>query len=176
MQQYVTAVSDPTATPFGGTRYVFGRIDQRTLALETRLNTTFTPTLTLELYAQPFLSSGRYDRFQEFVRPRAIDMAEYGSGLGTLAAQTRRRRRRVRATRSTPTARARPRRSTFANPDFNFRSLRGTAVMRWEYRPGATLFVVWTQSREGSAAFGDFDFARERVRAVPRTARRTSSR
>ncbi|AHG88584.1 secreted protein [Gemmatirosa kalamazoonensis] len=50
----------------------------------------------------------------------------------------------------------------FGNPDFNFRSLRGTAVLRWEYRPGATLFAVWTQSREGSAAFGDFDFGRER--------------
>ncbi|AHG88585.1 putative membrane associated hydrolase [Gemmatirosa kalamazoonensis] len=75
VQQYVTAVSDPTATAFAGARYVFGRIEQRTVALETRLNTTFTPTLTLELYAQPFLSSGRYDKFQEFVRPRSIDMA-----------------------------------------------------------------------------------------------------
>jgi hypothetical protein len=37
---------------------------------------------------------------------------------------------------------------TVDNPDFNIRSLRGTAVLRWEYRPGSTLFVVWTQGRE----------------------------
>ena len=48
------------------------------------------------------------------------------------------------------------------NPDFNFRSLRGTAVVRWEFRPGSTLFFVWTQERSGADAFGDFDFARDR--------------
>jgi hypothetical protein len=161
VQQFVTAADDPTATAFAGTRYVFGRIEQRTLALETRLNTTFTPTMTLELYAQPFLSSGRYDKFQEFVRPRTIDMAEYGKGLGTITA--RRGNDGVVASYAVDLDGAGPAQPfTFGNPDFNFRSLRGTAVMRWEYRPGATLFVVWTQSREGSAAFGDFDFARER--------------
>jgi hypothetical protein len=161
VQQFVSAVDDPTATAFAGTRYVFGRIEQRTLALETRLNTTFTPTMTLELYAQPFLSSGRYDKFQEFVRPRTIDMAEYGKGLGTITA--RRGNDGVVASYAVDPDGAGPAQPfTFGNPDFNFRSLRGTAVMRWEYRPGATLFVVWTQSREGSAAFGDFDFARER--------------
>jgi hypothetical protein len=162
VQQSVTAVSDPTAAAFDGTRYVFGRIDQRTLALETRVNTTFTPTLTLELYAQPFLSSGRYDKFQEFVRPRAIDMVQYGAQVGTLAAQ--RGDDGVVSTYTVDPDGAGPARPfTFTNPDFNVRSLRGTAVMRWEYRPGATLFVVWTQERAGDAAFGDFDFARERA-------------
>jgi hypothetical protein len=50
----------------------------------------------------------------------------------------------------------------FANPDFNFRSLRGSAVFRWEYRPGSTLYLVWTQQRAHSAPVGDFDFARDR--------------
>ena len=49
-----------------------------------------------------------------------------------------------------------------ANPDFNFSSLRGTAVLRWEYRPGSTVFFVWTQQRSGSEAFGDFDFNRDK--------------
>jgi hypothetical protein len=48
------------------------------------------------------------------------------------------------------------------NPDFNFRSLRGTAVMRWEYRPGSTLFLVWNQVRSDQASVGDFSFARDR--------------
>ncbi len=161
VQQYVAASPDPTATAFDGTRYVFGRLDQRTLAVETRLNTTFTPTLTLELYAQPFLSSGRYDRFQEFARPRAIDMVAYGDDVGTIAPTLGADGLTTRYTVD-PDGSGPARSFTFGNPDFNVRSLRGTAVVRWEYRPGATLFVVWTQSRAGSAAYGDFDFTRER--------------
>jgi hypothetical protein len=49
----------------------------------------------------------------------------------------------------------------FGNPDFNFRSLRGNAVLRWEYRPGSTLFVVWQQQRSGVESFGDFDLSRD---------------
>jgi hypothetical protein len=50
---------------------------------------------------------------------------------------------------------------TFDDPNFTRRSLRGTAVLRWEYRPGSTLFFVWTQQRSGSDAFGDFDIRRD---------------
>ena len=49
----------------------------------------------------------------------------------------------------------------FDDPNFTSRSLRGTAVLRWEYRPGSTMFFVWTQQRSGSAAFGDFDVGRD---------------
>lgn len=49
------------------------------------------------------------------------------------------------------------------NPDFNVRSLRGNAVFRWEYRPGSTLFVVWQQSREDEAPYGDFNLRRDRT-------------
>ena len=51
---------------------------------------------------------------------------------------------------------------TFSNPDFNSRSLRGTGVLRWEYRPGSTLYFVWTQERNGFDQFGDFNFSRDR--------------
>jgi hypothetical protein len=47
------------------------------------------------------------------------------------------------------------------NPDFNVRSLRGNAVLRWEYRPGSTLFFVWQQQRRGSEPFGDFSLGRD---------------
>jgi hypothetical protein len=49
----------------------------------------------------------------------------------------------------------------FGNPDFNFRSLRGNAVLRWEYRPGSTVFFVWTQSRSDVAPNGDLQFSRD---------------
>lgn len=47
------------------------------------------------------------------------------------------------------------------NPNFNISSLRGNAVLRWEYRPGSTLFFVWTQQRSAVAPFGDFDVSRD---------------
>jgi hypothetical protein len=34
---------------------------------------------------------------------------------------------------------------------FNFQQFRSNVVFRWEYRPGSTLFLVWSQGREGSA-------------------------
>jgi hypothetical protein len=160
-RQYVAAITDPTATAFDGRRYVFATIDQRTLALETRLNTTFTPTLTLQLYAQPFLSSGRYDRFKEFAAPRTRNVLLYGRDVGTIQPLVG-DIGVVDSYRIDPDGSGPAASFNVGNPDFNYRSLRGTAVMRWEYRPGATLFVVWTQAREGSALFGDFDFNRER--------------
>ena len=50
---------------------------------------------------------------------------------------------------------------SFGDPNFTTRSLRGTAVLRWEYRPGSTMFFVWTQQRSGFEQFGDLDFRRD---------------
>ncbi len=50
---------------------------------------------------------------------------------------------------------------SFNDPDFNFRSLRGNLVFRWEYLPGSTLFLVWTQDRNSELARGDFDLGRD---------------
>src|SRR5215208_4797200 len=69
--QYVTQLADPSATAFFGRRAVFAEMEQVTLALATRASWTFSPALTLELFAQPFVSSGRYRGFQEYVRPRS---------------------------------------------------------------------------------------------------------
>src|SRR5207247_10040537 len=56
--QYVTAISDPTATATYGKRYVFADLEQRTFALETRLDWTLTSRLSFQLYLQPFIASG----------------------------------------------------------------------------------------------------------------------
>ena len=58
---------------------------------------------------------------------------------------------------------------TVADQSFNFRSLRANLVLRWEYRPGATLFLVWQQSRSNQAdGVGDFDLGRD-VRSLRTT-------
>ena len=101
------------------------------MALTTRLNYTVTPNLSIQLYAQPFVSAGDY--------------SIQGAGGRPLA----RLRRTLRAVDYT------------GNPDFNYRSFRTTNVLRWEYRPGSTLFVVWQQGREDGSTHGAFDFRRD---------------
>jgi len=51
--------------------------------------------------------------------------------------------------------------STFGNPDFNLRSVRGSAVVRWEFRPGSALYVVWNENRSDTVPVGDFRVRRD---------------
>jgi hypothetical protein len=50
---------------------------------------------------------------------------------------------------------------SFSDQDFNVRSLVGNAVLRWEYRPGSTIFLVWQRQQAWRTATGDFDFGRD---------------
>jgi hypothetical protein len=163
-QQYVEVVSDPTVAPeFAGNRYVFGRLAQRTFSMDTRVNVTFTPNLTLEMFAQPFLSSGKYTSFKEFAEVKSRRMNFFGRDNGSTV--TRNVDPQTGAVTYTidPDGVAGPASPfDFDNPDFNFRSLRGTGVLRWEYRPGSTLYFVWNQERSGFDQFGDFNFSRDR--------------
>jgi hypothetical protein len=157
---FVTNVDDATATQFGGIRSVFAALEQRNLSMSTRLDATFTPNLTLELFAQPLVASGRYRDLNEHRAPRTAETLLYGRDVGTLAT-TRDETGRAVQYRVDPDGAGPALPFTVANPDFNVRSLRGTAVMRWEYKPGSTLFFVWTQQRSGSDVLGDFDFGRD---------------
>jgi uncharacterized protein DUF5916/cellulose/xylan binding protein with CBM9 domain len=158
--QYVGTFADPTATAFYGSRYVVSAIKQKQIEFDTRLSVTFTPRTTLELYVQPFIASGHYLQFEEFNAPRQGSVSVYGVNRGTITAAT--------DANGVPTTYtvdpdgpgpAQP--FTFTNPDFNFRSLRGTAVFRWEYHPGSTLYIAWTHSRSDTQPYGDFDFSRD---------------
>jgi hypothetical protein len=153
--QYVTAGADATATAFYGTRYIFGFVHTRTVSLDTRVNWTLTPNLTLQLYAQPFVAGGDYTSFREFARPRTIDKIVFGRDAGAVQYAAAANAYTIDPDGTGPAAPF-----TLDNPDFTTTSLRGTAVVRWEYRPGSTLFFVWTQQRAGSDPSGDFDFAR----------------
>jgi hypothetical protein len=154
--QYVTTVPDPTDIAFFGSRYVFSHIDQTTLSMTTRADVTFTPTLSLQLYAQPLLASGHYHDFEEYARPRVATKVVYGRDLGTIAPVTG-------GYLVDPDGPGPAAPFTIDNPDFNLRSLRGTGVLRWEWRPGSTAYLVWTQTRNDVAPLGGFDFARDRA-------------
>jgi hypothetical protein len=150
--QYITAIDDPTASAFFGTRYVFGFIRTETVSLSTRVNWTFTPDLTLQLFAQPFIASGEYSAFREFAAPRTLDKVVYGEDVGTISYDADTRTYDVDPDGGGPAAPF-----SFRNPDFTTTALRGTAVLRWQYRPGSTLFFVWTQQRSGYDPSGAFD-------------------
>jgi len=159
LAQFVTSGPDSTAKAFAGRRYIFAQIDQKTLSMSTRANVTFTPTLTLEVFAQPLIASGNYKIFREFAAPRQPEFHDFVPGTeltSTVVNGSKLYTVDVDGT-SGP---AQP--ISFFDPNFNFRSLRGNAVLRWEYHPGSTLFFVWQQSRSDTDPIGDFRFSRDR--------------
>jgi hypothetical protein len=157
--QYVRGVADALADATYDTRYVFANLDQTTLVLETRVEWTFTSKLSLQSYIQPFIAVGRFEQFKEFTTPRAYDFAVYGQDIGTIAPGTDASGNpnyTIDPDDAGPAASF-----TVRNPNFNSHSLRGNAVLRWEYRPGSALFVVWQQQRSGAESAFDFDPGRD---------------
>jgi hypothetical protein len=147
--QYVDAIPDPTAERTFGTRYVFSDLDQTTLSLDTRVSWTFTPRLSLQLFLQPFLSAGDYSRFKELRQPRRWGWRYYGEGETTFTEGKGHYQ-------VDPDGEGPAEEFTLWNPDFNVRSLRGNAVLRWEYRPGSTVYFVWQQRRFDYSPNSDF--------------------
>ena len=136
-RQYVTDVEGGNDATFG-TRYVFSTIDYSELSAQFRLNYAIRPDLTLETYAQPFAAVGRYYAFGELERPRTNDLIMYGEDNGTTITQDG----SYEVTDGAQTF-------TIDNPDFKAVSFRSNAVLRWEWRPGSTLYLVWQQNRSG---------------------------
>lgn len=128
--------------------WIMGRLDQQTVGLTGRFNFAFSPTLSLQIYAQPFVSAGRYLDFKRVSDPGADRYAdrfthaphvqEDGRVLADLDGDGQQ--------------------ESLATPDFNVRQFRSNTVLRWEYRPGSALFVVWAQGRDDFSSVGDFDF------------------
>jgi hypothetical protein len=132
--QYDTAITGQNVPLFFGTRYVFSSIDQNTLSMDTRLNVAFTPTLTLDLYAQPLLASGHYYEFEQFDHPRQLHKRIFGRDVGSIKALTNGTGYCIDPAGTTASATACPTSASqdfvIPDPDFNTRSLRGNAVLR----------------------------------------------
>ncbi|HEX2618475.1 MAG TPA: hypothetical protein VHL57_13100, partial [Flavobacteriales bacterium] len=120
---------------------LFGDLDQQTVGMSVRVSQTFTPTLSLQLYAQPFISAGTFTDYREVAHPRAkrfddrfTPLAAVQDGDGELSANG----------------------VSWGNPDFDYRALNLNAVLRWEYRLGSTMYFAWSHSRDGSVDDGHF--------------------
>ena len=119
----------------GTTHYTFAHLDQTTTGVTLRLNYTFTPTMSLQVYAQPFISKGSYGNVRQLsATPRAARYDDRYAAYGDTSV-------------------------TNSPGGFNFKEFQSNVVFRWEYRPGSTLFVVWNEGRQGSTSVaGTNDF------------------
>ena len=150
-RQYVGAFDAPQMAETFGTRYVFAEVDQRSVGLEARADWTFSPDLSLQLYARPFVASGRYSRYQQLGAPGQLELPVFGQDVGTATTAD-----------GTTTLDAGDGSAPIElSPDFTFRALQGNAVLRWQYRPGSTLFFVWQQQRSGGSSAGDLRLGRD---------------
>jgi len=161
--QFVRGATDALATTTYGRRYVFSDLFQTTLSATTRVEWTLTPLLSFQLYAQPFASAGRFKGFKELATPGTQQYAVYGRDNGsTITPVPDPTTGKVLSYAVDPDGAGVAPAFSISNPDFRTHSLRGNAVVRWEYRPGSALFFVWQQQREDFLPFeGDFRTSRE---------------
>ncbi len=144
-RQYIATLGGGSAATFGR-RYLFAAIEQSTISAQFRLNYAFTPSLTIQGYAEPFASSGRFRDFGELARARALDLRTYGAAAGTTITPLADGRYAVTDGGAT---------FAFASPAFNVLSFRSNLVLRWEWAAGSTLFAIWQQNRGTVLPSGD---------------------
>ena len=137
---YFGVVQDELATGTFGSRYVFATLDQKNTSVDVRVDLVVTPTLSLQLYAQPFFGDVRYSGYRELARARSGEFIRYGDGSSSFEDVDG-------EFRIDPDGEGPAELFSLFDSNFEYQSLRGTAVLRWEYLPGSTVFLAWTQSR-----------------------------
>jgi hypothetical protein len=156
-RQYVGTFDGGSEATFGS-RYVFGFIDRSTIATELRLAYAFNPDLSLELYAEPFAETGRYFDYGELEAARSRDLRMYGTDGTTISEEESEEPEAANVITVTDGEDE----FSFIRGDFSALSFRTNLVLRWEWRLGSTLFLVWQLDR------GSFDFMADPEPAGPR--------
>lgn len=150
--QFLASAADDSALETYGRRYLFGSLRFNQVSLITRMDWTFSPRLSLQMFVQPLVASGVFSEIKSLALPRTFTFDRYSESGGSLSRD------------SAGTFTVRPpggRAIRISNPDLNTRSLVGNAVVRWEYQPGSTLFFVWQQRRSELERLRDFSFSRD---------------
>ncbi len=164
--QYVGQMEDASFAPTLGGRYFFGNVARRELVLPTRVNAAVSPTLSFQLFAQPLLSSGDYTNYKQLASPGTFDFTRFGEGTAVSGGAI------TRCNGGRTCVDASNVRwfdlngdglgdTSIDEQDFNVRSLIGNAVIRWEYKPGAALFLVWQRRQRSDVVRGDFAMSRD---------------
>ncbi len=124
-------------------KYIFASLNQNTFNLTIRMNLYLTPDLSIQYYGSPFMSSVLYDSFKKITKPKAEQyfdrFTQFGDGNLSYNPDTKYYSvdESIDGTSD----------YTFYNPDFNFGQFRSNLVIRWEFLPGSTMFLAWSQSR-----------------------------
>jgi hypothetical protein len=116
----------------GNRQDIFGEQHLRQADMTLRGTFTFTRDLTLQVYAQPFIAAADYSNFKKLMPPHSYEAVD-----GTVYDEA------------------------IEQPDFNWNSFNSNVIMRWEYRPGSTLYLVWTHARDFAGDTGEFDLRRD---------------
>ncbi|HER10068.1 MAG TPA: hydrolase [Bacteroides sp.] len=140
----------------GDDRYLFGKIDQKVLSMSLRINFSIVPDLTIQYWGQPFVASGEYTGFKMITDPKAAEFTDryhvFTSGQISLVDDSY----MVDEDLDLQTD------YSFGNPDFNVDEWLSNLVIRWEFLPGSTAYLVWSQTRDYFAPEGSFQL-RENV-------------
>lgn len=165
--QYVRTVSDSGNVRTDGNDYVFADLRQQTLSVSVRADWSLTNALTVQLFVQPFVSSARFSGYEALRAPRSFAFDVFGRDRGTVEQLPD---GRVRIDPDGDGAQPAFILGDDANEtSFISRAIRVNGVIRWEYRSGSAIYLVWQQTRDGSAALDDASLIRDvgRVWNVP---------
>jgi len=121
-----------------GTRYIFSALRFSEARLGMRLNYFFSPTLSLEVYAEPFAAAGKYSDIGELVAARSSNLRRYGTD-GT----------NIQWIADSLQYKVTDGSYEFWLSDLNYgeRSFRSNVVLRWEFARGSTAYLVWQRNR-----------------------------
>jgi hypothetical protein len=135
------------------TDYIFARIHQKTLSASLRINYTITPDLSIQYWGQPFVSAGKYTEFKRITNSRSDEYTDRFSELSNseLTFTNQDEMYHVSDQSGNPLY-------SFDQPNFNVKEFLSNMVVRWEYLPGSTIYLVWSQTRSQSVSNGNFNF------------------
>jgi len=125
------------------TRYVLGELDRETLGITFRLDYAITPELTVQYYGNPYVSTGTYQKIKRMTNFRADSYSDlyHIYQQNEMIYDEPNNQYRIDETGDGSAD------YVIANPDFNYSEFRSNLVVRWEYKPGSTLYLVWTHGR-----------------------------
>jgi len=154
--QWLDSYSDPLATQTYGKRYVFGKLNQTELSVDIRLDWLFSPNLSLQLYIQPYISTGKYNNIKFLAKSQTDKYTIYGEGGTTIVKSTDTDGNPIYTIDADGLGASQA--YQIDNPDYRMISLRGNAVLRWEFKAGSTFYLVWNQNRYNNIDDGNFRF------------------
>jgi hypothetical protein len=133
-------------------RYVFASIDRKTISASFRVNFNLSPDLTLQYWGQPFVATGKYFDHKYISNVSADEYKDrfstYTDAQKTFADNTYSIDENLDGNTD----------YSFGNNDFNVQQFLSNLVLRWEYSPGSSVYLVWSQNRSNYVNSGEMNY------------------